>query len=364
MAKERVPVVSLNNPVSRRDFMKGMGAIGLLTVGGSALAACKPKELRDIRTQLLWIKNTEFNGFYAADLKGYYAEEGLKVEVLPGGPGIVVPDLVEGGDSEVGVWGSSTSFLKGIMGGYQQKAFAACFQRSPAGVMSIETYPDGSPGTPIRTPQDAVGKRIGLQPGAIPGWTVIVRKAGLDPEEDMEIVEVGWDPTPLFDGTVDGYWCYATNQPGIARLDGYEVVVLDASEWGARAYGNFCIARQDTLDNDREMLVGWLRATIKGWVYANDNIDEMTKHTVETVSPDLELAYEQQKVEAVDQVDYMKSDLTRDKGLFWMSPDVWEDAMADLVSLGELAEALPVDQVMTFDILEEVYKDGKAALGQ
>jgi ABC-type nitrate/sulfonate/bicarbonate transport system substrate-binding protein len=379
----------MNKTVSRREFLRGMGTLGALTLGASALAACAappapateapadeepseeepveeapPAELRKIRTQLLWIKNTEFNGFYAADLKGFYADEGLEVEILPGGPGIVVPDLVAGGDSEIGVWGSSTSFIKSIVGGYELKAFASCFQRSPAGVMSIEKYPDGTEGTPIRTPEDAVGKRIGLQPGAIPGWTVITRKAGLDPETDMEIVEVGWDPTPLFDGTVDGYWCYSTNQPGIARLEGYEIVVLDSFEWGARAYGNFCMATQDTLDNDRDMLVGWLRATIKGWVYANDNIDEMTTHAVEVVSPELELNYDQQKVEAADQIDYMKSDLTEEKGLFWMSPDVWDSAMEDLVSLGELDEPLPADQVMTLDILEEVYKDGKESLGQ
>ena len=65
----------------------------------------------------------------------------------------------------------------------------------------------------------------------------------------MEIIPVSWDPTPLFDGTVDAYWCYATNQPGIARLEGYEIAVLDVSEWGNRAYGNFCIAKEETLQN-------------------------------------------------------------------------------------------------------------------
>ncbi|MHA2232908.1 MAG: ABC transporter substrate-binding protein [Candidatus Hodarchaeales archaeon] len=348
--------------LSRRDFLKGMGAIGLLSLGGSVLAGCKTeKELRNIQTQLLWIKNTEFTGFYAADLKGYYAEEGIEVEIFPGGPGIVVPDLVAAGDKPIGVWGSRTSFIKSIMGGYDLKAFAACFQRSPAGLMSIAKYPGGKPGNPILTPRDAIGMRIGLQPGAIPGWTVIMKTAGI-PLDDVEIVEVSWDPTPLFDGTVDGYWCYATNQPGIARLEGYEIAVLDASEWGDVGYGNFCLATQDTLDNDRDMVVGWLRATIRGWHYANAHIDELTKHTVEVVSPDLELIYEQQKAEAELQIDYMKSPLTERRGIFWMSPEVWYANVANLVELGELDTAVPVEQLMTLDILEEVYKDGKEAL--
>ena len=361
MARDKVQVVSLNNAVSRRNFLKGMGAIGVLSLGGSALAGCGPKELQKIKTQLLWIKNTEFTGFYAADLKGYYAEEGIEVEILPGGPGIVVPDLVAAGESPVGVWGSRTSFIKSVAGGYNIKAFGACFQRSPAGVMSIITHPDGTPGNPIYTPQDAIGRRLGLQPGAIPGWTVIMKAAGI-PLDDVEIVEVSWDPTPLFDGTVDGYWCYATNQPGIARLDGYEIAVLDASEWGDVGYGNFCLATQETLDDDRDMVVGWLRATIRGWNYANAHIDELTKHTVEVVSPDLELIYEQQKAEAELQIDYMKSPLVEEKGIFWMSSDIWEANVDNLIDLGELDAAVPADQLMTLDILEEVYKDGQAAL--
>ena len=82
MAKERIPVVSLNNPVSRRDFMKGMGAIGLLSLGGSALAGCGPKEPDKIRTQFLWIKNSEFNGFYAAETIGTHLPAQGNFDVL------------------------------------------------------------------------------------------------------------------------------------------------------------------------------------------------------------------------------------------------------------------------------------------
>jgi ABC-type nitrate/sulfonate/bicarbonate transport system substrate-binding protein len=311
--------------VTRRDFLKGIGVAGVVAMaGGVSLSGCKQAaELELIKTQLLWIKNTEFTGFYAADMKGYYAEEGLAVEILPGGPGIVVPDLVAAGDSPIGVWGSRTSFIKSVAQGYNLKAFAACFQRSPAGL-----------------------KAAGI---------------ALD---DVEIVEVSWDPTPLFDGTVDGYWCYATNQPGIARLDGYDIAVLDASEWGDVGYGNFCLATEDTLNDRRDMVVGWLRATIRGWHYANTHIDELTKHTVEVVSPEMELIYEQQKAEAELQIDYMQSPLTDDKGLFWMEDSVWEANIANLIDLGELGadDAPDVSILVTYDILEEVYKDGKDAL--
>jgi len=55
--------------------MKSIGVVGLLSATGIPLSSCKSEE--EMRTQFLWIKNSEFNGFYAADYLGYYEEEGI-----------------------------------------------------------------------------------------------------------------------------------------------------------------------------------------------------------------------------------------------------------------------------------------------
>ena len=353
MANERVPVVSLNNPVSRRDFMKGMGAIGLLTLGGSALAGCGPKEPDNVRTQFLWIKNSEFNGFYAADTQGFYEDEGLVVDLMAGGPGVDTQQIMDAKQAEVGLHGSGSSFINAVAGGSKNIMFAAVFQRSPAGLMYLED-------NPIATPQDAIGKRIGLQDGATQGWQVICSRNGLDCENDMEIVSVSWDPSVLADGTVDGYWCYATNQPGILRLQGFDVGVLDPWDWGLRTYGNFAIVHEDFLADNFDTVVKWTRASIRGWVYANNNIDEVTQYTVDTLGPDYDLNMEQQVDEATAQIAYMESALTNEKGLFWYDKQVWHENIDMLIDLGELEEAdrPEVDDITTFKVLDEVYKDG------
>ncbi len=353
MARERVPVVSLNNPITRRDFMKGMGAIGLLSLGGSALAACAPKEPDHVRTQFLWIKNSEFNGFYAADIKGFYEEEGLTVDLMAGGPGVDTMTIMDAKQAEVGLHGSGSSFINAVSGGSKNIMFAGVFQRSPAGLMYMMD-------NPIATPQDAIGKRIGLQPGATQGWQIICAQNDLDCENDMEIVTVSWDPSVLADGTVDGYWCYATNQPGILRLQGYEVGVLDPWDWGFRSYGNFAIVHEDFLEENFDTVVAWTRASIQGWVYANNNIDEITQYTVDTFGPDYDLDMEQQVDEATAQIAYMESPTTKEKGLFWFDKQVWHENIDTLLELGELEpeDAPDVDKLSTYEVLEEVYKNG------
>jgi ABC-type nitrate/sulfonate/bicarbonate transport system substrate-binding protein len=336
-----------------------MGAIGLMSLGGSALAGCGPRAPSKVRTQFLWIKNTEFAGFYAAETQGYYDEEGIDIEFLAGGPGVDSRQITEAKQAEIGLDGSGSGFIKAASAGAKSIAFAAVFQRSPAGLMYLKD-------NPIATPQDAIGKRIGLQPGATQAWQVICSLNDLDCENDLEIVTVSWDPAPLLDGTVDGYWCYATNQPGIVRLMGYDVDVLDPWEWGFRGYGNFAIVHEDYLNDNRKTVEGWLRASIKGWVYANSHVDEITQYVLDTYGADYDLSFEQQKDEATAQIDYMVSDLTREKGLFWFDKQVWYDNIQQLIDLGELepGDAPDVEKITTYDVLEAVYKDGKDKLGQ
>ena len=336
-----------NRMVSRRGVIKGMGAAGLMAAGGNILAACAPQEPDHIRTQMLWILNTEFAGFYAAQRQGFYENEKLTVELLAGGPGVDTLQIMDSKAAEVGFHGSATSFIKARVAGSKLKVFCSVFQRSPAGLMYLND-------NPIATPQDAAGKRIGLQGGATGIWSVIMSRYGLDVEKDMEIVSVGWDPSVLADGTVDGYWCYATNQPGILRLQGYDVGVFDPWDWGYRNYGNFGVVHEDYFNANKDALTRYTRASIQGWEYANTHIDEITQYTLDTYGADYDLNFDQQKDEATSQIDYMVSDLTRKKGLFWFDLKVWEETIDIMIEQGELDEKIDPSTFTTFEILEGV----------
>lgn len=56
-----------------------------------------------VKLQLKWVPQAQFAGYFLAQDKGYYAEEGLKVEILPGGPDIVPEQQVAGGSADIGV---------------------------------------------------------------------------------------------------------------------------------------------------------------------------------------------------------------------------------------------------------------------
>ena len=54
-----------------------------------------------VTIQLKWVTQAQFAGYYVAQDKGYYADEGLDVTILPGGPDVVPPQVMAGGAADV-----------------------------------------------------------------------------------------------------------------------------------------------------------------------------------------------------------------------------------------------------------------------
>src|SRR3954469_6110227 len=72
----------------------GLGLAALAALGLPALAGCGTGgstpggdgARASVRVALGWITNVEFAGFWIADDRGYYDQEGLDVDFIPGGP--------------------------------------------------------------------------------------------------------------------------------------------------------------------------------------------------------------------------------------------------------------------------------------
>ena len=68
-------------------------------MAGMATAA----QAEDVTLQLKWVTQAQFAGYYVAQAKGFYEDEGLNVTILPGGPDIAPPQVIAGGGADVAV---------------------------------------------------------------------------------------------------------------------------------------------------------------------------------------------------------------------------------------------------------------------
>ena len=79
-----------NYDLSRRRILKGMGAMAGMASTGSFLSIGPAQAAGNykIQMQLGWLASNGILGEEMADKLGYFAEEGLELEIVPGGPNI------------------------------------------------------------------------------------------------------------------------------------------------------------------------------------------------------------------------------------------------------------------------------------
>ncbi|MCG5475361.1 MAG: ABC transporter substrate-binding protein, partial [Sinorhizobium fredii] len=73
----------------------------LLAAGVFSLAAFHANAADKVTLQLKWVTQAQFAGYYVAKDKGFYEEEGLDVEIKPGGPDIAPAQVIAGGGADV-----------------------------------------------------------------------------------------------------------------------------------------------------------------------------------------------------------------------------------------------------------------------
>ena len=188
--------------------------------------------------------------------------------------------------------------------------FATQFQKSPGGLVSLAK-------NPVRTIHDVLGKRIGLDPSAQATLDVALDNAGLP--HDYKVVNVSGDPQPLVDGQVDAMAVFVTSQPITLDRRGVANVAVTFDELGFPSYENVLIARRQSVEKDRDALVRYLRAVIKGWELNRQDVAAGAKKTFDLYGKDNSLDLVQQTEENRRQMPLMESALTARKGLFQMS---------------------------------------------
>ncbi len=346
-----------SSAVSRRQLLKGTG-IGVATLAfGSALAACGNKStptpgstsggLVTMNYQLSWLKITQFAGYFVAEEKGYYKKEGINANIAAGGPNISASQLVGAGKADLGD-DDNVTLLQAIDKGLPLVMFATIFQKTPYSCISKSDKP-------IRTLQDMVGKTVAISAAGQAQLVPALKGAGVDASK-VKIIPAGADPTQLVTGQVDGYFGYSTDQGVSLQQKGLSLVMVSTSDLGFGSYGNILFTTKDNLANKKADLVKFLRGTIMGYEYADQNPDEAATLTVQKYGPPgLDLAT--QKLVAKAQATLIENP----KGVMWFDPAVMQKIIDQQVAIKSISKPLKAADVMTTEVLDAAY-GGKTSL--
>src|ERR1041384_2151554 len=140
-----------------KEFIqRGLEFIVVLTMlfGVLPASAGGPAELPLVRVQLHWMHQAQFAGLYVANALGYYEREGIRVELVPGGPGVEPLEALAQSRVDVAI-GWLSGALDAREKGRDVVNIAQLFKR-PATILVCRR--DAG----IRRPADVRGKRIGV----------------------------------------------------------------------------------------------------------------------------------------------------------------------------------------------------------
>ena len=227
-----------------------------------------------IKLQLKWKHQFQFAGYYAAKIKGFYADEGLDVTIIEGGRQSDPIENVLKGEVDFGI--SDVDLLYAKMQGKPVVVLAAIFQHSHHILLSKKSKG-------IRNPSDLIGKKVMISDYiGVAQLKSIFYKEGLS-IKDIEIISDRWNFDALLKDSVDMITGYITDHPYRLQTLGFEPFVIHAEDYGIDFYGDMVFTSKQTADNKTELVKKFKLATIRGWEYAvthpDEIIDYILKHT-------------------------------------------------------------------------------------
>ncbi len=234
----------------------------------SATAANVPAQEK-VSLQLKWFHQFQFAGYYAAKEQGYYAQEGLDVQILErSGDKDTVEQVVSGEvDFAVGDSGILTYYARGepII------ALAAIFQHNP--LVFIAKQSSG-----IMSPYEMRGKKIMLDTvgAGSASLRAILAETNLD-EKNYTAVKQSFRNDDLIEDKFDVMLAYLSDQPFYFHQKKLKINIINPQSFGIDFYGDILFTRQDELTKHPGRAEKFRRATLKGWQYALDHPEELVQ---------------------------------------------------------------------------------------
>lgn len=304
-------------------------------------------ELTEVTMQLGWIASNNQLGELVASAKGYYADEGIELTIEPGGPNVDGIALVASGQADIGQVSSSPSLMLAVSEGIPVRAFATAAAEHPYTFYSM-------PENPLESAEDFAGLHVGTQATGEVLLDAVLAANDMERGQLADYTPIGAEITPLLTDQVDVWTGWSTNTGQLNQLpEGHHALRL--WDMGVQLYANPYYAHVDTIENDPELLEGFIRATARGWEYADANREEAVDLLLEAY-PNLDREAESEGSEVI--LDYVLGDTAREQGWGTMDPEVWQSQLDLWEELDQFSTDTPsLEEVATFDLLEQTEDD-------
>lgn len=253
-----------NRPLLNRRRALLAGGAAALGAAALSLRACdrSPAPVDEqgrvrLRFATDWRAQAEHGGFYQALASGAYEKRGLNVQIVQGGPGVNVPQLLAAGAVELGMGSNSFIPMNLVAAGAPVKAVAAFFQKDPQVLIA---HPDPA----LKTLEDLKGRPILLADASLNTfWVWLKTKYGFT---DDEVRKYSFNPAPFLADRRAVQQGYLTTDPyAIEQQAGVEPKVFLLADEGYPSYAAMVLAPTAFARDNGGTLRSFIAASAEGW---------------------------------------------------------------------------------------------------
>lgn len=328
---------------SRRRVLQNGAALGGLALVGIPLAGCGEEETKtpggvDLSMQAAWVNDAEFIGYFVAIDKGFYLKEKIDFDYRSGGPSIVADHVLMQRNCDIALTTPDNTVSIITSKHAPIKFIGTQYQRSPLGIVTLKE-------NNITEPGNLRGKRLAVPRPNIETTRKFLEINDVNPD-DVTFMDYQYDPKPLVLGQVDATVDFVTNVPFSILLAGKKPHSFLFADWGFNLFMDTVAVFQETIDTKRDALVGFLRASRKGW---EENFKDVTAYPDQFKNTWFKgngRAIANEEFFNRRQEDLMESP----QGIFAMSEEAIEENIKSLRSIGLMADR----SMFVTDLLNEV----------
>jgi NitT/TauT family transport system substrate-binding protein len=273
-----------------------------------------------IKLALNWKPEPQFGGFYSAQLGGFFKKNGLDVDILVGGAGTPVVQMVAAGQVDFGIVSADEVVISRSHGG-DVVALVAAFQTNPQGIMTHEelgykSIADvfGSPGI------------LAIQKG-LPYAMYLMHKYDT---HKVKIVPYLGGVAGFFGDKTYSQQCFITSEPLTAKKGGAKTKTFLVSDEGYNPYTTVLVTRGDVLKKTPQLVKAMVASVRAGWRDYLDHPESTNKFMGEL---NKSMTLETFGASAEIQKPLIETDETRKNGLGTMTEERWKALAHQLLEL-------------------------------
>jgi len=254
-------------------------------IAGAVVAACAASGAwaqDSVRMQLKWVTQAQFAGYYVAEAKGFYDEENLDVTILPGGPDIAPEQVIAGGGADV-----ITTWMPAALAARERGVpLVNIAQPFKSQGLSFVCRKDMG----VETVEDFPGKTLGVwffgNEYPFYAWMAALGLSTEGGDDGVEVLKQAFDVEALLNGQAACISVMTYNEYGQvldAGLSPDDLTFFSYADQGVRVMEDGLYVLEESLEDPAfaDKMVRFVRATMKGWKYAEENPEEAAEIVVD-----------------------------------------------------------------------------------